>query len=210
MKPFLEKIAKGIAAQFGENCEVAIHNLTGSYENTIELIENGHVTGRRVGDGASEVALEALKQDRVEDHYRYITHSKDGRLLKSTTIFIPGEDGGILGTVSINYDVTDLAVAGNTISDFLKMDRDEGERVDVITNDVGDLLDNLIEESWKYIGKPISAMTKEEKIRAIRYLDSKGAFLIMKSGEKIARYYDISKYTLYNYLGAGQKEPEQR
>ncbi len=30
--------------------------------------------------------------------------------------------------------------------------------------------------------------------------DSRGAFLIKKAGEKIAQLFEISKFTLYNYL----------
>ena len=50
----LKQIAAGIAAQFGDKCEVVIHDVSGSHpEHTIVHIENGHVSGRRVGDGAS-------------------------------------------------------------------------------------------------------------------------------------------------------------
>lgn len=48
----LEQIAKAIAAQFGSNCEVVIHELSGkSAYSSIVAIENGHVTGRKVGAG---------------------------------------------------------------------------------------------------------------------------------------------------------------
>ena len=43
-------------------------------------------------------------------------------------------------------------------------------------------------------------MNKEDKQRAIRYLNSKGALLITKSGDKIAKYFGISKFTLYSYI----------
>lgn len=46
----------------------------------------------------------------------------------------------------------------------------------------------------------VALMTKEEKVRAIRYLNDTGAFLITKSGPKVCKYFGISKYTLYNYL----------
>lgn len=50
----LEQIAKAIAAQFGSNCEVVLHELSGkSAYSSIVAIENGHVTGRKVGDGPS-------------------------------------------------------------------------------------------------------------------------------------------------------------
>ena len=44
-------------------------------------------------------------------------------------------------------------------------------------------------------------MTKDDKVIAVKYLDSKGAFLIKKSVEKVSEFYNISKFTLYNYLG---------
>ena len=43
-------------------------------------------------------------------------------------------------------------------------------------------------------------MTKDEKIKAIRFLNDAGAFLITKSGDKVAKYFGISKYTLYSYV----------
>ena len=54
----LKQIARGIAATFGSNCEVVVHDVSGKGNNsTIVAIENGHVTGRKVGDGASQIAL---------------------------------------------------------------------------------------------------------------------------------------------------------
>ena len=61
-------------------------------------------------------------------------------------------------------------------------------------------LDDLIEQSDKLIGKPPAMMTKEDKVRAIRFLNDHGALLITKSGDKIANHFGISKYTLYSYL----------
>ncbi len=49
-------------------------------------------------------------------------------------------------------------------------------------------------------------MNREDKIRFVRYLDQKGAFLITKSSEKVYEYLNISRYTLYNYLDFIHKE----
>ena len=47
----LEQIAQDIAAEFGNDCEVVIHDLkTKEPEHSIIYIVNGHVTGRNVGD----------------------------------------------------------------------------------------------------------------------------------------------------------------
>jgi len=34
----------------------------------------------------------------------------------------------------------------------------------------------------------------------LSYLDSKGFFMFSKAGVKLCSFFDISKYTLYNYL----------
>ena len=75
-----------------------------------------------------------------------------------------------------------------------------------ISRNVSDLLDELIEQSVAIVGKPVSLMTKEDKVRAIRFLNQNGAFLVTKSGDKIAKYFGISKYTLYSYIDTKQQE----
>ena len=58
---FYKRLGHAIALQFGEGCEVVIHDLkVKDPDHSIVWIENGHVTGRKVGDGPSHVVLEAL------------------------------------------------------------------------------------------------------------------------------------------------------
>ncbi|WP_295753632.1 PAS domain-containing protein, partial [uncultured Oscillibacter sp.] len=45
----LRQVAAGIAAQFGSDCEVAIHDLSRDPDRSIVFIANGHVSGRKVG-----------------------------------------------------------------------------------------------------------------------------------------------------------------
>ena len=56
------------------------------------------------------------------------------------------------------------------------------------------------------MGKPVAMMNKDDKIKAIQFLNSAGAFLITKSGDKVSRQFGISKYTLYNYMDASRSE----
>ena len=43
MMEFLKRLAVALSKQFGDNCEVVVHDLTKA-ENTIVAIENGHVS----------------------------------------------------------------------------------------------------------------------------------------------------------------------
>jgi len=206
LRQFLSQLAYGIAQQFGPQCEVAVHDLTQGSEVTIFAIENGHVTGRRVGDGASEIVLSALKEPgRVENQFNYHTRTPDGRLLKSSSIYLRDEAGQVVALLGINYDITSMFHAAGVLNQFIAAQengREEPEDMGMIFSDVGELLDCLIEKSCEYVGKPVAMMTKEDKIKAIHYLDEKGAFLIKKAGDRVSKFYDISKYTLYNYLDA--------
>ena len=202
LKNNLFSLAQAIAGHYGKGCEVAIHDLTGenAADSSIIFIINGEVTGRKVGDGASAVVLEELSaaENSHENRVGYFTRTSDGKVLKSTTVYIRDESGKVAAIFSINHDITALSVAASAIGEMISpTDRSEPEK---ITPHVGELLDELLWKSTELIGKPVSLMNKEDKQRAIRYLNSKGALLITKSGDRIAKYFGISKFTLYSYL----------
>ncbi|BDE89054.1 MULTISPECIES: helix-turn-helix transcriptional regulator [Intestinimonas] len=199
---FLFQLAKGISRQFGPNCEVVVHDLDSNDPNSsIVAIENGHVTGRKVGDGPSHVVLEALRSGRenLTDHLSYLTRTKDGKILKSSTIYVRDDDGEAIGIFAINYDITLMLAMEENLKQFTATDQDQREP-ERISRNVGDLLDELIEQSVKIVGKPVALMTKEDKVKAIQFLNETGAFLITKSGDKVCRFFGISKYTLYSYI----------
>ena len=199
----LRRIAKGVAAQFGGNCEVVVHEISSrSTSHSIIALENGQVSGRKLGDGPSQVVLERLgKEDGCpEDHLCYLTRTPDGKLLKSTSVYIPDEEGKTAAIFGINFDISTLAMAQQALGTLTSTMNREEDTPARITNNVNDLLDDLIEQSDRLIGKPPAMMTKDDKVRAIRFLNDHGAMLITKSGDKIANHFGISKYTLYSYL----------
>ncbi|MCR5330370.1 MAG: helix-turn-helix transcriptional regulator [Lachnospiraceae bacterium] len=203
----LKNIAHAIAVQFGSNCEVLIHDLqTDKLSSSIVYIENGHVSNRKLGDGPSHIVLEALNSDPAElkDRLGYHTQTKDGRTLKSSTIYIKDDEGKARYILSINLDITGLVMAAGALSS-LTATAETANEAEKITNDVNELLDDLIERSVKPFGKPVAYMTKEEKTQAIRFLNDSGAFLITKSGDKVSKYFGISKYTLYSYIDINKK-----
>lgn len=197
----LRHIARGIAAQFGSGCEVVIHDLSRHPDHTIVAIENGHVSGRKVGDGASSVVLEQMEhqEQEAQDHLCYLTRTPDGRILKSSTIYIRNSRGKVAAILAINFDISALMMAADAVKEFISVEESQPAEPEKIIN-INDVLDELIQQSVALVGKPAALMTKDEKIRAIRFLSENGAFLVTRSGDKIAKYFGISKYTLYSYL----------
>ena len=192
----LKQIAAGIAAQFGSNCEVVVHDVSGkNMEHSIVHIENGHVSGRKVGDGGSHVVVEQMIQQdaQPEDYLGYLTKSPNGKVLKSSTMYIRNSRGKVVALLSINFDISALSMVDSAVRDLI-MPRDQTQTEPEKIVNVNDLLEELIQQSVALVGRP------EDKVRAVQFLDQNGAFVVTKSGDKIAKYFGSSKYTLYSYI----------
>ena len=200
----LKQLARGLAEQFGSNCEIVIHDLSKEHiDNSIVHIENGQVTGRKLGGSPSNVVIEALQKNpnELKDQYANLTRTDNGRILKSTTIYIRGNDDKPRYVFAINYDITNLLALESTIKSITTTGDDvNADQPTPIPMDVNQLLDELIAQSVELVGVPVAYMTKEDKIKAIQFLNDSGAFLITKSGDKVSKFFGISKYTLYSYV----------
>lgn len=203
--PFLDTIIHGMAKHFGSTTEFVVHDYADGHEHTIVDIVNGQVTNRRVGDGAMQVELKVMQSEHAlnKSHdgiFNYKTQTYDGRILKSSTIYLRDGNDKIIGSLCINSDVTQLQQAKAYIEKFIGLPQEKPSSDMVFPGGIDDFLITMIHESIDHVGVPVSAMTREQKISGIRYLKERGAFKIQKASDVIARYYDISKYTVYNYL----------
>lgn len=130
-------------------------------------------------------------------------------------MFIRGDHDKIEYIFSLNYDITSLLsiekavhslVATKQETDLKENGRgDDPAQPQPILHNVTDLLDSLIEQALTLVGKPVASMNKEDKIKVVQFLNNAGAFLITKSGDRVASLLDISKFTLYNYMDAGNR-----
>lgn len=60
--------------------------------------------------GASHVVIEQLQSNDPEpkDHLCYLTKTPDGKILKSSTVYIRNSKGKVSAIFSINYDISRL------------------------------------------------------------------------------------------------------
>ena len=197
---FMQSICDGIAAHFGNNCEVVYHDLTKNYDHTIVAIANGHVTGRAIGGPGTNEGLKALKSaSKAGSHYTYLTHTKDGKTLKTTSLYFRDKKDCIIGSLCINYDISDIVGCQSVMENFVHCETNENSN-EYFSNDISEVLDDIIVNSMNHIGKPLTKMTRKDKINAIRYLDERGAFLVKRAGERVCEKLAISKHSFYAYL----------
>lgn len=206
--PVLEVLIQGLGKHFGESVEFVVHDYKKDFSKTIVAIANGNVTKREVGDSGTSIGLKIMQGQQADDgKFGYISQTKEGRYLKSSTIYIKDDDNNILGSVCVNCDITDAMVARNFLNGYLGTGA-EGEVEATVYNSVDDLLISLIQESIQYVGTPVALMNREQKVEGIRYLNNKGAFKIKNASVVISKYYDVSRYTIYNYINDSQNVEE--
>jgi HTH domain len=63
-------------------------------------------------------------------------------------------------------------------------------------------LSRLIEQVERELGGHLRELSREDKQRAVRLLDERGAFLLRRSVEDVADALCVSRITVYNYLNA--------
>ena len=194
---FLDRTAKGIAQMFGSSCETLVHDMSVP-DHPILSIYNGHVSGREVG---STMDIMGVGQDldeeaRKTDFVNLYATTPAGQQIKSSTFHLIGEDYDL--ALGINYDFTSLVFANRVLLDLMSADADlqsamwhggEGQ------------LDQVFEECLAAVGKPVNALNKRDRMKIIALLDQKNAFSFRKSVPFAAKRLQVSRYTVYKYLG---------
>lgn len=230
--PMWQQLLSMLENQFGNRCEIILHDLTKEYDHTIVDIRNGHITNRKIGDCGSNLGLEVLRGT-VQDgnRYNYVVNTRDGKILRSSTLFIRNTNDEVIGCICINTDITETVRFEEYLKQYNKYNPMESEIYgqpniletqeknsaplppdntnEIFANDVSQVLEFLINEADRLIGKPVSQMKREDKIEFVRFLDQKGAFLITKASEKVYEHLNISRFTLYNYLDIVHKESSE-
>ena len=188
---FLIRFLEGLQKFLGENSEILIHDYRKGYDHTIIYALNPAVSGRAVGEP-------------MKDSIQTFSNGPKDRFYKSFTTLIPDENGKIIGSVCVNLDVSDLLNAQRALGAFVQYPMTHHAPTNDIdalaTKNVDDILKYYMKQAELLVGKPMGLMNKEEKIRALDYLDQKGVFKISKTSVLLCETLQVSKYTLYNYL----------
>ncbi len=193
----LKPLTKAIVDMFGPNCEALIHDLS-DLEHSIVWIE-GDVTHRKIGGPITDVGLAQLKENQDNDYINYVTSSADGKVLKSTSVIFRDERGQIFASLCINLDITPFQAVEHILHGITGHPADR-QYTENFSDDINEILETIVYESEREIGKSITAMNKEEKVALVQKMDERGAFQIKKAVPLVARRLGVSRYTVYNYL----------
>lgn len=201
--PFLP-VVRGLAQLLGPECEVVLHDFK-EMPHTIVAIENGHVTGRKVGDAPTDLMLRTLRTVHAgRGQPRVYMSSSRGKILRSLGVTLFDERGAAFGLLGINLDVTQLITAQRAIAGLTTIDQEnhamtpEGE--EIFAADIREVVDGMVAKILAEKGKSPAGMSRDEKMEVVKQLEERGAFLVKRSAEQVAEALEISRYTIFSYL----------
>lgn len=210
--PYIE-MAEMIVETFGDRVEVVIHDLRQPSSSLIDI--KGKVTRRPVGAPTTNVVLKELRRygNDVKNKYGFTSRTADGKMLKSSILYIRDQDQQVIGYCGINFDMTALLQAQTvlhelTLSTGLPYINEE-DMTEHYANNMEEVFEAMIKEVLLLFPMTVEQMKKEEKVEMIRELDERGIFLMQGASERIAALLHVSKQTVYNYLDAVRKQEKR-
>ncbi|MGX1702197.1 helix-turn-helix transcriptional regulator [Microbacterium sp. NPDC055357] len=194
-------LVPGIAATFGRSCEIVLHDYRDPDRSVIAVA--GDVTGRRVGDGMSEIGHRVLADgDNVATDLNYITRTPDGVLLKSTTIPLRDDAGALIGALCINVDVSALNRITEAVNDLIGLPAAETETAPVTEFPTGltEMMNRIVEQRERAAGIPARGFDRQTRTAVIRDLATAGIFELRGASAAVATRLGVSRAGLYNDL----------
>lgn len=195
---FLDRTAQGIAAMFGTSCETLIQDMA-EPDHPILSIYNGHVSGREVGSTLDVLGtgLTLDEEAYTADLVNLAATTPDGRQIKSSTFHLMGDGYNL--ALGINFDYSALVYANRILVDLMNAQADL--RSALWQEGDSKQLSQLFERCVDTVGKPVSSLTKKDRLRVIALLEQNNAFSYRKAVPYVAQHLGVSRYTVYKYMG---------
>jgi len=196
-----EKIGELLAEMFEPHLEVAVHDLRYP-EHSIIAIFNGHITGRNIGEGTSDLGYEKVSGKVPDKVVNYKNESPDGKPLKSSSLTIRNNKGDIIGSLGLNYDISVFDQFSNVLSIFTNTEENtitHGKEAFFYGNTKEDIqiAINHYKISNGLTNKVLSRKDKQDVIRFLingGHLNKRGAVAII--GEALS----VTRPTVYKYI----------
>ena len=207
------KLVYFLSAALGDNCEIALHDLT-SKDQEIVAISNNPISGREVGAQLSNLSLHYLEEKQYLNHdyvMNYKTVGNDGKLMRAATYFIKEEGREMpVGMLCINVNISDLEYLTSTIKKILGIKEEKDiefkmdNPVEILSSPLDEMIDMYIKECLEKMGFPsyflAERLNVDEKIKVVKYLQEKGTFKVKGAIVLVAEKLAVSEPTVYRYL----------
>jgi predicted transcriptional regulator YheO len=196
----LRPVVDGIAATFGPVCEVVLHDYRLPEKSVVAVA--GEVTGRAVGGAMSEIGLRMVARgDEAADELNYVTRTRTGQLVKSSTMVLRDSTGAVFGALCVNLDVSAATEAHALLGALAGIGGAPPEPpVTTFGNDIDSVVDVMLDAHHLHQNRPWAALDRAERLELFRGLDERGVFAVRRAIEQVAARLGISRASAYSYL----------
>lgn len=217
----LRPVVQMLGGIVGHHIEVVLHDLTRP-ESSIVAIANGHVSNRRVGNSilsgpkddlgfaAAQQALAAGGEAVHSVIEGYSTLNRAGQRLKSSTVVFRDAQGQPFAALCLNADFTIIEAAHTWLGLLLKPNGVAAAPATDGAPELDLLMQEIIADAVRRLGKPVSLMNKAEKIQAVDAMMQRGLFIVKGGVERAAKALGVTRFTIYNYLEALRARSEEQ
>lgn len=208
----LKPVVQMLGAMVGPNVEVLLHDMT-QPERSILAIENGHISNRDVGgsiisgprddvgfyEAQRQLSVKGKGQHSVMIDYPTVT---DGGLrLRSSTVLFRDSLGEPYAALCLNADMTMFEATHAWLEGFLRL-QSRPPKASAPQPDMDTLMQEIISDAVRRLGKPVSMMNKDEKTQAVQAMLNRGLFIVKGGVELAAKALGVTRFTIYNYMEA--------
>ena len=204
-------VAEILGEMFGPILEVIVHDLRKPKHSIIAIV-NGHITGRTVGDGTSDLGVLRLRGELPDKIVGYENQSPSGEKLKSATLAIRNAENTLLGSFSMNLQVSYFDQFGKFIEQFISTHANtftpKKEQFYLFTprEEIKSACQHFIVKQG-LMGKPLNRAQKRE---AVAYLHHEGHLNKRGVVTIISEELGVSRNTIYRYLKEIEKQIHAR
>ena len=195
------KAGEIIAEMFSPYLEVIVHDLQVP-EHSIIAIFNSHITGRKIGDGTSDIGYKKLADGLPDKIVNYINQSPTGADMKSSSLTIRNKNNEIIGSMAFNFDLSSFANIKEFFETFTKT---------IVLDDLPNqeqffmwsVKDEIQQALIKYItfhdlqGK---GLTRKDKLSVVAFMKKEGHINKKGAISILSELLAISRPTLYKYI----------
>lgn len=147
-------------------------------------------------------------ENKVYKEKEYIVNyralSKRRNKLKSATLFIKDEDGGLAGILTVNVNV-DKLIELRDVLNIIVSGKEEDEKktkqfYDSFEISVEGMVRNAIKAEVGRYGVEAARLSHKEKMNIVRILDERGIFLVKGAIGELASVLGTTETSIYRYL----------
>ena len=195
------KAGEIIAEMFAPYLEVVIHDLQAP-DHSIIAIFNNHVTGRKIGDGTSDIGYKKLSDKLPDKIVNYNNQSPSGSDLKSSSLTIRNRNDAIIGSMGLNYDLSSFANIKEFFEMFTKTITLDNlpKREQFFMWSVKDEIQQALNKFIAYNDLQSKVLTRKDKLNVVVFMKKEGHINKKGAISILSELLAITRPTLYKYI----------